>query len=73
VDFVDLLCARRTPPSLTPSPLFSSPPPPKLPFLGPHSIPHGFYEQQIREYLTQFGDVKHVVLSRSRKTAKSRG
>ena len=36
-------------------------------------IPHGFYESQLRGYLSQFGDVRHVYLSRSRKTARSRG
>jgi nucleolar protein 15 len=41
--------------------------------LVPQHIPHGFYEAQLRGYLSQFGDVRHVYLSRSRKTARSRG
>lgn len=36
-------------------------------------IPHGFFEKQIHGYLSQFGDVKDIVVSRSRKTGKSRG
>ncbi|PFX30480.1 MKI67 FHA domain-interacting nucleolar phosphoprotein-like [Stylophora pistillata] len=36
-------------------------------------IPHGFYEDQIRQFFSQFGTVNKVRLSRSRKTAKSKG
>ena len=36
-------------------------------------VPHGFYEGQLRGYLTQFGDLRHVYLSRSRRTGRSRG
>ena len=36
-------------------------------------IPHGFYENQIREYFSQFGDVLKVRVSRSKATAKSKG
>ncbi len=36
-------------------------------------VPHGFFEEQMRAFFAQFGGVKHVRLSRSKKTAKSRG
>ena len=36
-------------------------------------IPHGFYEQEMRRYFSQFGRVKSVRLSRSRRTGRSRG
>ncbi|GAB4816007.1 hypothetical protein N2152v2_003053 [Parachlorella kessleri] len=36
-------------------------------------IPHGFFEKQLKEYFTQFGKVTKVRLSRSKKTARSRG
>jgi nucleolar protein 15 len=36
-------------------------------------VPHGFYEGQLRSYLSQFGALRHVYLSRSRRTGKSRG
>lgn len=36
-------------------------------------IPHGFYEEEIRGYFAQFGRVTAVRLSRSKKTARSRG
>lgn len=36
-------------------------------------IPHGFFEDQIRGYFGQFGDVLRVRLSRSKKTGRSRG
>ena len=36
-------------------------------------IPHGFFEKQIREFFSQFGTVTNVRLSRSKKTAKSKG
>lgn len=38
-----------------------------------NSIPHGFYEEQMREFFSQFGTVKNVLLIRSDKTHKSRG
>lgn len=38
-----------------------------------NNIPHGFYEDQMRKYFSQFGKVKNVVLIRSKKTHKSRG
>lgn len=36
-------------------------------------IPHGFYEGQIRKFFSQFGTVNKVRLSRSKKTARSKG
>jgi len=36
-------------------------------------IPHGFYESQMTEFFSQFGDVKKVCLARSRKTGYSKG
>ncbi|KAL9102589.1 MAG: hypothetical protein Q9163_002269 [Psora crenata] len=39
-------------------------------FLG--RIPHGFYEHQMRSYFTQFGPVRRLRLSRSRKTGRSK-
>lgn len=38
-----------------------------------NNIPHGFYEDQMRKYFSQFGKVKNVLLIRSKKTHKSRG
>lgn len=38
-----------------------------------NNIPHGFYEEQMRSYFSQFGKVRNVLLVRSRKTHKSRG
>ena len=35
-------------------------------------IPHGFYEHEMREYFSQFGDIKRLRLSRSQKSAASR-
>ncbi|WWD18143.1 hypothetical protein CI109_102592 [Kwoniella shandongensis] len=39
-------------------------------FLG--RIPHGFYEEQMKEYFSQFGDVSRVRLARNRKTGASK-
>jgi nucleolar protein 15 len=36
-------------------------------------VPHGFYENEMRKFFAQYGDVKHVRLSRSKKTGRSRG
>lgn len=36
-------------------------------------IPHGFYEKEMRGYFSQFGEVTRLRLSRSKKTARSRG
>jgi len=36
-------------------------------------IPHGFYEDQMRQYFSQYGDVLKVKLSRSKKTGRSKG
>ncbi|KAF7794821.1 hypothetical protein EIP86_005963 [Pleurotus ostreatoroseus] len=35
-------------------------------------IPHGFYEDQMKAYFTQFGDVTRLRLSRSKKTGRSK-
>ncbi|KAI4462943.1 mki67 fha domain-interacting nucleolar phosphoprotein [Holotrichia oblita] len=36
-------------------------------------LPHGFYEEEMKEYFKQFGVVTNVRVSRSRKTGKSKG
>ncbi|XP_031849916.2 MKI67 FHA domain-interacting nucleolar phosphoprotein [Nomia melanderi] len=36
-------------------------------------IPHGFYEEQMKDFFTQFGKVTKVRVSRSKNTGKSRG
>ena len=36
-------------------------------------IPHGFYENEMRKYFSQFGTVTRLKLFRSRKTGRSRG
>jgi len=36
-------------------------------------VPHGFFEEQMKEFLSQFGKVLQVRVSRSKKTGKSRG
>lgn len=36
-------------------------------------IPHGFYEDQIRDFFSQFGTVNKVRLSRSKKVGDSDG
>lgn len=38
-----------------------------------NNIPHGFYEEQLKKYFSQFGQVRNVILIRSKKTHKSRG
>lgn len=35
-------------------------------------IPHGFYEQEMRQYFSQFGDISKLRLSRNRKTGSSK-
>ncbi|RMZ75583.1 hypothetical protein DV737_g5224, partial [Chaetothyriales sp. CBS 132003] len=35
-------------------------------------IPHGFYEHQMREYFSQFGDITRLRLSRNRRTGASK-
>lgn len=40
-------------------------------YLG--SIPHGFYEEQMKSYFSQFGKVVSVNLARSSKTGRSKG
>ncbi|XP_062520276.1 MKI67 FHA domain-interacting nucleolar phosphoprotein-like [Corticium candelabrum] len=36
-------------------------------------IPHGFYEEQMKKFFSQFGHVTRVRLARSKKTANSKG
>jgi nucleolar protein 15 len=36
-------------------------------------IPHGFFEAQMQKYFSQFGEVRRLALSRSRKTGRARG
>ncbi|GCA62808.1 hypothetical protein KIPB_005951 [Kipferlia bialata] len=36
-------------------------------------IPHGFYEKEMRGFFSQFGELKHLRLSRSKKTGGSKG
>jgi RNA recognition motif-containing protein len=36
-------------------------------------IPHGFYETQIRDYFSQFGEVRRIRVGRSKKSGKSKG
>ena len=35
-------------------------------------IPHGFFEHQMRQYFSQFGDINRLRLSRNRKTGQSK-
>jgi nucleolar protein 15 len=35
-------------------------------------IPHGFYEDQLRSYFSQFGTLNHVRLSRNKRTGQSK-
>lgn len=51
----------------------SAPAPKKSSVIYLGRIPHGFYEEQMRGYFEQFGEVTRLRLSRSKKTAKSRG
>lgn len=44
---------------------------PGVVYLG--HIPHGFYEKEMRGYFSQYGSVTRLRLSRSKRTAKSRG
>ncbi|KAL0224806.1 hypothetical protein RCL1_002718 [Eukaryota sp. TZLM3-RCL] len=48
-----------------------SAPPRGVVYLG--HIPHGFYEKEMKEFFTQFGEVKRLRLARSRRTGRSRG
>lgn len=36
-------------------------------------MPHGFFEEQIKKYFQQFGEVKRLRLARSKKTGGSKG
>lgn len=38
-----------------------------------NNVPHGFYEEEMKKYFSQFGKVKNVLVIRSKKTHKSRG
>lgn len=44
---------------------------PGVMYLG--HIPHGFYEKEMHGYFSQYGEVTRIRLSRSKKTARSRG
>lgn len=35
-------------------------------------VPHGFFEEQMRAYFSQFGDILNLRLSRNKKTGKSK-
>ncbi|ORY82574.1 hypothetical protein BCR37DRAFT_339376, partial [Protomyces lactucae-debilis] len=35
-------------------------------------VPHGFYEQEMQSYFSQFGEIVQLRLSRSKKTGKSK-
>ncbi|XP_074598845.1 uncharacterized protein LOC141853410 [Brevipalpus obovatus] len=37
------------------------------------NVPHGFYEKQMYDFFSQFGDITRLRLIRSRKTTKSKG
>jgi nucleolar protein 15 len=43
---------------------------PKVLYIG--HVPHGFYEEQMRGYFSQFGEVTRLRLSRNKKTGKSK-
>ena len=43
---------------------------PRVIYVG--HVPHGFYEEQMREYFGQFGEVTRVKVSRNKKTGKSK-
>ena len=47
------------------------PPRSNVVYLG--RIPHGFFEDQMRGYFSQFGELRRLRLSRSKKTSRSRG
>ena len=44
---------------------------PRVVYVG--HIPHGFYEKEMNLYFAQFGDVRRLRLSRSKKSGNSRG
>lgn len=37
------------------------------------NLPHGFFEEQLKEYFSQFGKVTRIRLARSKRTTRSRG
>lgn len=43
---------------------------PGIIFIG--RIPHGFFEPQMLQYFSQFGDIKHLRISRNKKSGKSK-
>ncbi|KAI9734798.1 MAG: hypothetical protein M1818_006785 [Claussenomyces sp. TS43310] len=43
---------------------------PGVVYLG--RIPHGFYENEMKQYFSQFGDISRIRLSRNRKTGQSK-
>ncbi|KAL4120500.1 hypothetical protein QTP88_013182 [Uroleucon formosanum] len=36
-------------------------------------VPHGFYENEMKQYFAQFGDVTNINIPKSKKTGKARG
>ena len=36
-------------------------------------LPHGFYEEELKSYFGQYGNVLAVKVGRSKKTARSKG
>ena len=36
-------------------------------------LPHGFYEEQLKSYFSQYGEVLGVKVARARKTSRSKG
>lgn len=36
-------------------------------------VPHGFYENEMKRYFAQFGDVTNIKIPKSKKTGKARG
>lgn len=53
-------------------------PKPLRPYIGSKVIfiqhmPHGFFEEELAKFFTQFGDVKQVFVARSKRTGRSRG
>lgn len=37
------------------------------------NIPHGFYEEEMRNYFKQFGPISHLRLARSKNTGRNKG
>nr|ABK23784.1 unknown [Picea sitchensis] len=51
-------------------PIFSAKKKPTVLYIG--HIPHGFFEDQMRGFFSQFGAIKRLRISRNRKTGKSK-